>query len=118
MYDINDVYRAFDIAGQNTVNISYSDRFKITNDEVRNACEEVSFEQLLPILKSVVDDIPMENLRATRDAYLSKTDWVVTKAIESGQPVPIEWQSYRQALRDITEHYSSLEEVVWPEKPE
>jgi len=25
--------------------------------------------------------------------------------------------AYRQALRDITNTYSSLDDVVWPEKP-
>jgi hypothetical protein len=25
--------------------------------------------------------------------------------------------TYRQALRDITDTYSSLDDVVWPEKP-
>jgi hypothetical protein len=26
--------------------------------------------------------------------------------------------TYRQALRDITETYTSLDDVVWPTKPE
>jgi hypothetical protein len=29
-----------------------------------------------------------------------------------------EQRAYRQALRDITDTYTSLEDVVWPEKPE
>jgi hypothetical protein len=26
--------------------------------------------------------------------------------------------TYRQALRDITQTYTSLSDVIWPEKPE
>ena len=60
----------------------------------------------------------MQELRDARSMFLRDTDWVVTKAMETGEPVPQQWQDYRQALRDITNTYSSLEEVVWPEKPE
>ena len=60
----------------------------------------------------------MQELRDARSMFLRDTDWVVTKAMETGEPVPQKWQDYRQALRDITNTYSSLEEVVWPEKPE
>ena len=42
----------------------------------------------------------------------------ITKALEKGESVPEEWVTYRQALRDITESYTSLEDVVWPTKPE
>ena len=55
-------------------------------------------------------------LRSERDEKMRETDWV------SGEDVPQSlkdiWYPYRQALRDITDHYSSLEEVVWPDKPE
>ncbi len=32
-------------------------------------------------------------------------------------PVVGRWKTYRQALRDITNDYTSLDDVVWPEKP-
>lgn len=60
----------------------------------------------------------LQELRDGRTMYLRESDWVVTKALEKGESVPEEWVTYRQALRDITESYTSLEDVVWPTKPE
>src|SRR5690625_4003181 len=44
-----------------------------------------------------------EAARAQRDALLSHCDWVAIRANELGEPVPQDWASYRQALRDIPE---------------
>ena len=69
----------------------------------------------------------IENLRRARDEKLAETDWVVTRATESGGAVAAEWQTYRQALRDLPTNYStsdsatlteSLNNLVWPTKPE
>ena len=60
----------------------------------------------------------LQELRDARSMFLRDTDWMVTKAIETGTTVPQEWQTYRQALRDITETYTSLDDVNWPEKPQ
>ena len=40
-------------------------------------------------------------LRNRRNELLHDTDWVATKALEAGGPVPDPWQVYRQALRDL-----------------
>lgn len=55
-------------------------------------------------------------IRAKRDTLLSDTDWVVTKAMEMGTPVPAVWRTYRQALRDITLGTDPFA-VVWPVMP-
>jgi len=60
----------------------------------------------------------LADLRKTRNKLLSESDWVVTKSLESGESVPSEWVNYRQALRDITNTYSNLDDAVFPEKPE
>jgi hypothetical protein len=36
---------------------------------------------------------------------------------ELGTNIPTAWKTYRQTLRDITDTYTSLDDVVWPEKP-
>ncbi len=41
-------------------------------------------------------------VRRKRDQLLQGCDWVTTRALELAQPVPEEWLTYRQALRDIT----------------
>lgn len=57
----------------------------------------------------------LEQLRAERNKKLEETDWW---ELPSQLPLSDERSTYRQALRDITDTYTSLEDVVWPEKPE
>ena len=63
--------------------------------------------------------VALNDLRLVRDAKLAETDWVVIKEREEGGSVSnfADWKTYRQALRDITDTYTSLDDVVWPEKP-
>jgi hypothetical protein len=57
---------------------------------------------------------PLELLREERNKKLKDTDWWAS----SDLTMTDEQISYRQALRDITIHYSSLDNVKWPNKPE
>jgi hypothetical protein len=59
----------------------------------------------------------LEQLRAERNAKLAETDWVITMHKELGTNIPAAWKTYRQALRDITDDATSLDDVTWPEKP-
>ena len=56
---------------------------------------------------------PLKELRAERDRKIAETDWWAS----SDLTMTAEQTAYRQALRDITLTYSSLEDVVWPVKP-
>lgn len=56
----------------------------------------------------------LRSLRVERNKLLAETDYMALSDVT----LTTEWQTYRQALRDITENYSSLSDVVWPEKPE
>ena len=65
-------------------------------------------------------------LRNQRDALLFATDWVLTRWQEEttiNVPHSMTEQKfadvlmYRQALRDITNVYTSLDDVVWPTNP-
>lgn len=57
---------------------------------------------------------PLRLLREERNRRIAETDWWVLPDL-----TPTEAQlAYRQALRDITNTYTSLDDVVWPEKPE
>ena len=53
------------------------------------------------------------DVRKQRDRLLTASDWVVTKAAESGQVVPSMWVAYRQALRDVTLQTDPWN-IVWP----
>ena len=56
---------------------------------------------------------PMRLLRAERNQRLANTDWWAS----SDLTMTAAQTAYRQALRDITETYTSLDDVVWPEVP-
>ena len=64
-------------------------------------------------------DQAMLSLRETRDSLLAETDWIVIKEREEGGSVSnfADWKTYRQALRDITKTYKSLDTVKWPTAP-
>ena len=66
----------------------------------------------------LIAEQPAKEARAKRDRLLTESDWVTIRAMDTGNPVPTEWQTYRQALRDITEQTGFPENIEWPEKPE
>ena len=57
---------------------------------------------------------PLKLLREERNRRIAETDWWAS----SDLTMSTERTAYRQALRDITQTSSSLDEVVWPDKPE
>ena len=61
----------------------------------------------------LVADEPLKLLREKRNELIAETDWWAS----SDLTMTAEQTAYRQALRDITNTYSSLDDVVWPEKP-
>lgn len=61
-------------------------------------------------------DIKWLQVRNERNSLLSETDWVVTKASETGVAVSNEWKTYRQALRDVPTQ-SDPNNITWPTKP-
>ena len=53
--------------------------------------------------------------RSERNRLLAETDWTQSRDVTLTNDSA--WTTYRQALRDITDDYTSLDDVVWPEKP-
>jgi|DEB0MinimDraft_3_1074331.scaffolds.fasta_scaffold34772_3 hypothetical protein len=88
---------------------------------VDNQLVPLSDEQRQAMLVSWNEDlIRVENekivkLREVRNAKLAETDWTQGRDVTLANDA--DWQTYRQALRDITDTYTSLDDVVWPEKP-
>jgi len=63
-------------------------------------------------------DRAMADLRQRRDAMLKSCDWVML----SDSPIADKsnWENYRQALRDITNNLTNVDDVnnvTWPTKP-
>ena len=65
-------------------------------------------------------DRAMADLRQKRDGLLKASDWEVIKAKETGSTLSAGFKAYRQALRDITNGLTTVEEVnavEFPVKP-
>ena len=55
-------------------------------------------------------------LRTERNKFLNMSDWTQNRDVTLSNDA--DWKTYRQALRDITKTYKTIDDVKWPEKPE
>lgn len=55
--------------------------------------------------------------RERRDQLLAACDWVVLRAGERGEPVPLTWITYREALRAVPSQTAFPIDIQWPEPP-
>lgn len=64
--------------------------------------------------------LTMQSARELRTLRLSESDWIVLRKTERDIDIPSEWNTYRQALRDLPTHanWPRLEDADWPTKPE
>ena len=78
----------------------------------------MSEENFLP--EPTEEDLKQHNLtalRQLRQRYLQDSDWTQMPDSPLSAEKKTEWQTYRQALRDITDTYASPDDVVWPKEP-
>jgi len=99
---------------------SVSTQYLVTRYVVEEICVKETFD--------VVDFTPAElaesaqsawlQLRLERDQFLAESDWTELPSVKANRSAEwaAEWDTYRQALRDITDN-TSIDKVVWPEKP-
>ena len=73
----------------------------------------VTWAQVKAKSDELIAAAPLKALREERNRKIAETDWWAS----SDLTMTPEQSAYRQALRDITEQYSSLQDVVWPVKP-
>ena len=64
-------------------------------------------------LADLNDKEPIKLLREERNRLIAETDWWASSDLE----MSLARATYRQQLRDITKTYTSLDDVVWPDKP-
>ena len=91
------------------------------NTENNQIMEWVSDSNQLPPTQQEIDVAiqqaesvwDIQQLRAERNQRLANTDWWAS----SDLTMTAAQTAYRQALRDITNTYTSLDDVVWPEVP-
>ena len=75
---------------------------------------QADLEAEKPVIKNILG---FQQLRYQRDKKLAETDWVVTKANETGVAESDEWKTYRQALRDLPSNTTDPFNPTWPTKP-
>lgn len=73
----------------------------------------VTWSQVSAKITELQNAEPMRLLREQRNLKLKETDWWAGADLTMTQAQT----DYRQALRDITETYTSVDDVVWPVKP-
>jgi len=60
-------------------------------------------------------------LRESRADLLKQSDWTQSADSPLSDSKKAEWATYRQALRDLTDSYTnenSINDIVWPTRPE
>ena len=77
--------------------------------------EKKSREDSQKIFADERKNAEISELRFERDLLLQQSDWTQNRDVTLSNDA--DWKTYRQALRDITKDYKSLEDVKWPEKP-
>ena len=73
----------------------------------------VTWDQVNTKKTELVNAEPMRLLREERNSRLAATDWWASSDLTMNS----DRTTYRQALRDITNTYNNLDDVVWPTKP-
>ena len=97
--------------------------FKIVKDDGTYSSDPSDFGFTYAQAKTAYDkqktDDELFDVREVRDRKLAQSDWIVIKEREEGGSVSnfADWKTYRQALRDITKTYKTLDTVKWPTAP-
>ena len=64
------------------------------------------------------NQIAIDTLRHRRNKLLVDCDWVVIRSTSTDTPVPDEWKTYMQALRDLPSNTEDPANPVWPVAPQ
>lgn len=110
------------LRGEPTSEAEFNEMFrKVTGADANGSAIEsanpaewgVTWAQVSAKKAELVAAEPMRLLREQRDRLIAETDWWAT----SDRTMTAEQTAYRQALRDVPQNYTSLDDVVWPTKP-
>lgn len=87
---------------------------KMVNGELLDmTAEEIAERQAEEANEPSDADRALAVLRTERDRRLAETDWTANSDVTMSAAMT----TYRQALRDITDNATSLDDVTWPTKP-
>ena len=85
----------------------------IESDNSADWPEDLTWDAVESKMNELTAAEPMKELRAERDRLIAATDWWASSDLTMTDAQT----AYRQALRDITEDYNSLDDVTWPTAP-
>jgi hypothetical protein len=74
---------------------------------------DITWDEVNVKLQDLTAAEPMKALRAERDRLIAATDWWASSDLTMTDAQT----AYRQALRDITDSATSLDDVTWPTAP-
>ena len=87
--------------------------FSIESNNSADWPEGLTWDAVETKLNELTAAEPLKLLREERDRLIALTDWWASADLTMTD----EQTAYRQALRDITDSATSLDDVTWPEKP-
>jgi len=107
------------LRGEPTTEAEFNEMFrKVTGSDANGtAIESTDHDVTWASVSAKRDELiaaqPMKELREERNRRIAETDWWAS----SDLTMTAEQTAYRQALRDITDNATSLDDVTWPTKP-
>lgn len=113
---------SFVLKGEPKNETEFNEMFRITTGvddngaPIENADQSawgVTWSEVSTKLTELHNAAPMQELREERNRRLAQTDWWAGSDLTMTQAQT----DYRQALRDITDNATSLDDVTWPTKP-
>jgi len=107
------------LRGEPTTEAEFNEMFrKVTGSDANGtAIESTDHDVVWATVSAKRDELiaaqPLKELREERNRRIAETDWWAS----SDLTMTAEQTAYRQALRDITDNCTSLDDVTWPTKP-
>ena len=99
---------------------SVSTQYLVTRYAVEETCVKETFDVVDFTSAELAESAQSAwtQLRLERDQFLAESDWTELPSVKANRSAEwaADWDTYRQALRDITDN-TSIDKVVWPEKP-
>ena len=106
--------QSFDAAFRLVVGVDDNDTAILSSDSMVWQDNGITWALVDRELTNLNNAEPLKLLREERNRRIAETDWWAS----SDLTMSAERKTYRQDLRDITKIFSSLDDVVWPDKPE
>lgn len=94
----------------------YSELAQWCNSNNAMIVDRGDYYEAVPIPAPTEEEL-VRDVRDTRNAKLSKTDYLVASDYPISEENLAEIKAYRQALRDIPEQAGFPESVIWPDVP-